>query len=515
MKKGSVYIVGAGPGDPSLISVRGLRYLEAADVVVYDHRVHARLLRAAREDAELIDVGPAAPRPLDQDAISLLLAEKARDGCAVVRLKWGDPFIFDTGGKEALFLHEQGIPFEVVPGIPAAVGAACYAGVPLTYPGGGDVLTFVRGHEGETEAAPDVPWGRLAGTPGAIAIYVGARQLAEVAEHLRRHGRRAADPVVLVADGTTPEQVAVEGTLGDIARRAKEARVRFPAILIVGAVAGLRAHLRWFDERPLFGRRVLVTRSREQAGDLVERLEALGASPILAPTIRIEPPDDAEPLARACAEADQFDWIVFTSANGADAFMARLLQGPGDVRALKGVRLCAIGPGTASRLERFGIKVDLVPAEHRAEAVVEAVTAQGDVRGRRVLLPRADLARDVLPDELRRAGAEVVEVVAYRTVLESLEPGREPDIYRMLLDRQIDAVTFTSASTVRNFVKIFGEDTAPDLLQTTVVACIGPVTAEAAQQLRIRTDVMPSTYTIPALVDALVEHFRRTREARP
>ncbi len=509
MTKGCVYIVGAGPGDPALISVRGLRCLEAADVVVYDHRVHGRLLRLARPDAELIDVGPAAPRPGQQDAISLLLAEKAREAKAVVRLKWGDPFVFDTGGKEALFLHEQGIPFEVVPGIPVALGAATYAGVPLTYPGGGDVVTFVRGHEGETEAPPDVDWRHLAAASGTIAVYVGARQLAETTEHLRRHGRAPDEPVVLIADGTTPEQVTVEGTLGDIARRAKGAGVRFPAILVVGAVAGLRAHLRWYDERPLFGRRILVTRSREQADELIERLEALGANPILAPTIRIEPPADPEPLARACAEADRFDWIVFTSANGADAFMTRLLAGPADVRVLKGVRLCAIGPGTASRLERFAIKVDLVPTEHRAEAVVHALAAQGDLRGRRILLPRADMAREVLPEELRRAGAEVVEVVAYRTVLESLEPGREPDIYRMLLERQIDAVTFTSASTVRNFVSIFGADTAPDLLQATVVACIGPVTAEAAQQLRIRTDVMPPTYTIPALVDALVEHFRK------
>jgi uroporphyrinogen III methyltransferase/synthase len=511
VKKGWVYIVGAGPGDPGLISVRGMRYLEAADVVVYDHRVHGRLLRAARAGAELIDVGPAAPRPLDQDAISLLLAEKARETKAVVRLKWGDPFIFDTGGKEALFLHEQGIPFEVVPGIPAAIGAACYAGVPLTYPGGGDVLALVRGHEGETNAPPDVNWARLAGMRGTLAIYVGARQLADTVEHLRRHGRAADEPVVIVADGTTPEQVTVEGTLGDIVRRAKAAAVRFPAILVVGAVTGLRAHLRWFDARPLFGRRILVTRSREQAGELVERLEDLGAIAIVAPMIRIEPPADPEPLARACAEAGRYDWIVFTSANAVDAFLARLFAGPDDVRALKGVRLCAIGPGTASRLERFGLKVDLVPAEHRAEGVVTAMTARGDLRGQRVLLPRGDLARELLPEELGRAGAEVVEVVAYRTVLERFEPGREPDVYRMLLDRQIDAVTFTSASTVRHFVQIFGADTAPDLLQTTVVACIGPVTAEAAQQLRIRTDVMPSTYTIPALVDALVEHFRTIR----
>lgn len=514
MKTGCVYIVGAGPGDPSLISVRGLRYLEAADVVVYDHRVHVRLLRSARAEAELLDVGAAAPRPLEQDAISLLLAEKAREDKIVVRLKWGDPFIFDTGGKEALFLHEQGIPFEVVPGIPAAVGASCYAGVPLTYPGGGDVLTLVRGHEGETEEPPDVNWTRVAATRGTIAVYVGARQLADIAESLRRHGRSADESAVLIADGTTPEQQTVQGTLADIERQAKDAALRFPAMLVVGAVAGLREHLRWFDDRPLSGTRVLVTRSREQAPELVDRLEDLGANPILAPTIRIEPPADPSALDRAAAEAGTYDWIVFTSANGVDAFMTRLVAGRGDVRDLKGAKICTIGPSTAERLERFGIKVDLTPSEYRAEAVVEALRARGALKGKRFLLPRADLARELLPDELRQAGAEVHEVVAYRTALETVERGGEPDIYRMLLDKQIDAVTFTSASTVRNFVKIFGPDAAPDLLRATVVACIGPVTADAAQQLDIQTTVMPSVYTIPALVDALADYFRARRASQ-
>ncbi len=506
MPLGRVCLIGAGPGDPGLVTVRGLRLLEAADVVVYDHRVHARLIRSAREDAETIDVGPAAPQPLEQDAISLLLAEKAREGKSVARLKWGDPFVFDTGGKEALFLHEQGIPFEVVPGVLAAVGSSCYAGVPLTYPGGGDVVTLVRGHESETEQLPDVDWARLAGVRGAIAIFVGARQLAEFVSHLMKGGRETDETAALVSRGTTPDQITVTGTLGDIEERARTAGLPFPAMLFVGAVAGLREHLRWFDDRPLFGKRIVVTRSREQAAELVERLEDLGANPILAPSIRIVPPESFEELDRAAAEVGRFDWIVFTSANGVDQFMARLLAGAGDVRDLKGVRVCTIGPSTAGRVERFGIKVDLTPHESRAEAVIEALKTRTELRGQRFLLPRADIAREVLPAELRAAGAEVVEVVAYRTVL--AETGGEPDVYRMLLDRQVDAIMFTSASTVRNFIKIIGPEPAADLLRTTVVACIGPVTCEAAQQLNIHSTVMPSTYTIPALVDALVEHFR-------
>lgn len=505
MKK--VFIVGAGPGDPGLISVRGLRCIKAADVVVYDHLVHPRLLWSARADAERIDVGAAAPRPLEQDAISLLLAEKAREGRRVVRLKWGDPFVFDSGGKEALFLHEQGIPFEVVPGIPAGVATPSYAGVPVTYPDAGDTLTFVRGHEGATTAPPDVDWKLLAGLDGTIVCYAGAAQLPGILESLLSNGCPPQEAAALVYDGTLPGQQTLQGTLAEVAQAVKRTHHGRPAILVVGRVAGLREHLRWFDSRPLSGKRILVTRSREQAAEMVEMIEELGGEAIEAPTIRIVPPDDYGPLDEACAHAASFDWIVFTSANGVDQFMRRLLAGPGDVRELKGVRLCTIGPATADRLTQHGIRVDLMPIEYRAEAIVDALGDAGPLEGARILLPRADLARELLADELRAAGADVTEVVAYRTVLESGERQDDADVYRMLLDRQIDVVTFTSASTVRNFVKIYGEDTAPDLLRATIVASIGPVTAEAAQQLGIETTIQPSTYTIPALVDAIVEHF--------
>jgi uroporphyrinogen III methyltransferase/synthase len=498
-----VYIVGAGPGDPSLISVRGQRCLAAGDVVVYDHQIHTRLLRLARPGAERIDVGPAAPKPLDQDAISYLLADKVREGKTVVRLKWGDPFVFDGGGKEALFLHEQGVPFEVVPGIPVAIGGPAYAGIPVTYPEAGDLLTFVRGHEGETDMSPHVDWAKLAGMAGTIVCYAGARQIASMANALVSHGRAPDEAAALIYGPTTASQRTVAGTLETIAGLADPDA---PALLVVGAVVGFREHLRWFDDRPLFGRRIVVTRSPEQAGELIEMLEERGAEAIAAPTIRIGPPDDLDALDRACAEAGTFDWIVFTSANGVDYFMSRLLA-QGDVRDLKGVRICTIGPSTASRLSRYGIRVDLTPAEFRAEAVADSLKSLGGLQGTRFLLPRADIARDLLADELRAAGAEVADVAAYKTTLAS--PENDQDIYRMLLDRQIDAVTFTSASTVRNFCAIFGREQAADLLRTTVVASIGPVTAEAAQQLDITTSVMPERYTIPDLVDAIVEYFSR------
>ena len=504
MNSSRVYIVGAGPGDPSLISVRGLRCLQSAGVVVFDHRVHSRLLRLAPASAERIDVGPAAPKALDQDAICFLLAEKAREGKTVIRLKWGDPFVFDSGGKEALFLHEQGIPFEVVPGIPAAIGGAAYAGVPITYPDAGDVLMLVRGHEGETDGAPDVDWGRLAGVEGTIACYAGARQIAAICDALRDNGRSPDEPAALIYNATTPAQVTIQGTIGTLASEMKNGHS--PALLLIGTVTRLREHLRWFDDRPLFGRRIVVTRSREQAGEFIEMLEERGAEAIPAPTIRVLPPEDTTALEKACREAGSYGWIVFTSANAVDHFMTCLLA-VSDVRELKGVRICTVGPSTASRLSRYGIRVDLTPAEFRSEALVDAMKAHGRLEGSRVLLPRADIAGELLTDELREAGAQVDEVAAYRTVLAAGDRDGEPDVYRMLLDRQIDAVTFTSASTVRNFVEILGHDQAVDLLRTTVIASIGPVTAEAAQQLGIMTSVMPERYTIPDLVDALVTHF--------
>jgi uroporphyrinogen III methyltransferase / synthase len=507
-----VYLIGTGPGDPGLISARGAHYLAAADVVLYDHIVNPRLLRYPRHDAEKIDVGLAAPQPLDQEAINYLLVEKAREGKTVARLKWGDPFLFDRGGQEALFLHEHGIPFEVVPGIPAAIGSTSYAGVPLTYPGGGDSVTFVRGHEDESSTAPDVDWSSLARLGGTVVCYAGPRQLHEILTALLANGFDPAESASIIYDGTFPTQRTTDGTLQELAEM-KNLRTK-PAILVVGRVVALRQHLRWFDERPLFGKRIVVTRSREQAGELIEMLEERGAEAIPAPTIRIAPPEDMEALDRACAQAGTFDWIVFASANAVDFFMTRLLAF-GDVRDLKGVRICTIGPSTASRLARYGIRVDITPAEYRAEAVIEALKADGDIRGRRFLLPRADIARDLLAEELRAAGGEIVEVVAYRTLLGGAERDSDHDIYRMLLDRQIDAVTFTSASTVRNFCAIFGREQAADLLKTTVVASIGPVTAEAAQQLDIATTVMPERYTIPDLVDALVDYFGRQLATDP
>jgi uroporphyrinogen III methyltransferase/synthase len=504
-----VYLVGAGPGDPDLITVRGLEYLRGADVIVHDDLVSPRLLSHARVGAEIIAAGTAAPPPMAQEALGYLLADKAREHKVVVRLKWGDPFVFDSGGEEALYLRAQGVRVEVVPGLPAGIAVPAYAGVPVTYHGGGETLTLVRGYEDESRMPPDLDWASLVRLNGTIVCYAGAQQLPRILDALRAKGLGEDERAALVYNGTLATQETIEGSLADLALHVRERPRRAPAILIVGRVVGFREYLRWFDARPLFGRRVLVTRAREQAGELIERLAALGADPIEAPMIQIVPPLDAEPLHRAAAAADQFDWIVFSSTNAVDAFMRALLDGERDVRALKGPRLCAVGTATAGRLSMYGIKVDLVPDEFRAEALVEALLQSGPINGARILIPHADIARDVLANELRQAGAVVTEVVAYRTVLdESPREDEGADIYRMLLDGRIDVVTFTSASAVRNFATLFGADQAADLLRQTLVATIGPVTATAVAALGVEVAVQPSTYTVPALVEAIAARFQ-------
>jgi uroporphyrinogen III methyltransferase/synthase len=513
-----VYLIGAGPGDPGLITVRGMQCLAAADVVLYDHLVNPRLLRHARADAEKIDLGTSAPQPLQQEAICYLLAEKAREGKTVARLKWGDPFVFDTGGAEGLFLHEQGVRFEVVPGVPVSIAAPAYAGVPTTYTGGGDTLTVIRGYEdeGRAEKEIDVDWASLARLDGTLICYAGPRQLPQIVRALLANGRPEAESAAVVFDGTLPTQSTLDGTLMDLADSFTKTPATRPGVLIVGRVAALREHLRWYDERPLFGKRVLVTRPRGQAAEFVDRLESMGAEVVEAAMLRIEPPEDGGPLDDACAQAGSFNWIVFSSANAVEAFMGRLFAGDCDARVLGGVKLCCVGPATSERLAHYGLKADVVPSENRAEALVAALSlASGNVAGMRVLVPHADIGREVIPDELRKQGADVTEVIAYRTVATDAEREGDPDIYRMLLERKLDVVTFTSPSAVRNLVRVLGAEPAADLLRTTVVASIGPVTAEAASQCGIETHVMPEKYTMPALVAAIVEYFERAASSEP
>jgi len=500
-----VFIIGAGPGAPDLISVRGLRALQAAQVVIHDSRVSPRLLELAPVSAERIDVGSAAPQADEQDAINFLIAEKAREGRVVARLKWGDPFLFDRGGSEALFLHEQGVPFEVVPGVPALIAAPAFAGIPISYPGAGDTVIFIRGFEDEGRTPPVTDWASLARLGGTIACYTGPRQLPNIVGALLGNGRNPAEAAAFVQYGTMSSQRTLAAPLGDIVARLEEAGSLAPGVLVIGPVAAFREHLRWFDNRPLFGRRVLVTRSRNQAPDLVELLELNGAEAVEAPVLRIGPPADTGPLERAAAGVRSYDWIVFTSTNAVAALVGQVLADAHDIRALAGPRICAIGPGTASRLHRFGVGPDLEPADHRVGGVVTALADSGPLKGARVLLPVAEATGETLCAALVAAGAEVTEVAAYRAT--TVESDTHLDLYRQLLDRRIDAVTFTSANTVRAFVEIYGSEQSPDLLSGTVVATIGPGAADAAARAGIRVDVPAEGATMAALVDGLISYF--------
>ena len=505
---GRVFIIGAGPGDPGLITARGARLLAQADVVVYD-RAAEPVLRWAPFDAERIEAGAPAERAVAQDAISMLLAEKARDGHTVARLKWGDPFVFDSGAKEAMFLHEQGVPFEVVPGVPVAIGAAAYAGVPLTHPESGDAIVFVRGHEAEIDATPGLDWDALAALDGTLVSFAAPRLVARVLGNLIDHGRHGDDAAALIYRGTTPSQRTVTGTVAELLARMKdqESETSEPALLVVGDVTRLRDHLRWFDARPLFGRRIVLTRSPERARDLMEAIENLGAESVLAPTFRVLPPEDPEAVDRAAASIDRYDWVVFESAVAAARFLNALMRGPLDARALARTSICAIGPSTVEELAARGLKADVVIPELRVESIASALTAHASVNGREVLVVRPDHERDVLAEALAANGAHVTDLVAYRTAADPPDSPAAQAIYRMLLDGKVDAVTFASPSAVQRFAALIGPEQAADLLNTTVVAAIGPVTAAAAAQMGIKTRIIPDEYTVDGLVQAMAKYF--------
>jgi uroporphyrinogen III methyltransferase / synthase len=497
-----IYLVGSGPGDPGLFTVKGVRCMREADAVVYDRLAPEALLKYARPEAEKIYVGKRPGNPtMSQEEINDLLVELGRAGKTVVRLKGGDPYIFGRGGEEALALIEAGLPFEVVPGVTSGVAAPAYAGIPVTHRHISTSVAFVTGHEDPTKGRTDVDWDKLANSAETLVLYMGVGRLAEISAGLIRAGRTPNTPVACVRWGTVPKQRTVTGTLEDIADRVAEAGLKPPAIIVVGEVVALReAGLDWYERRPLFGRRVVVTRARSQAGELSAELERLGAEVYEFPTIEIVPPEDFGPLEDAIRELDSFDWLVYTSVNGVEAFMERLRHHGFDLRAVpRGAKVAAIGPATAERLEKVGLRVDVVPGEYRAEALIDAL-GTGSLAGQRVLIPRARVAREILPEKLREAGAEVVVPPAYESVPSS--EGRE-ELSLRLQAGGVDCVTFTASSTVENFVGAFGEEEAARLLSGSRVACIGPITADTARKRGLRVDAGADEYTIPGLVEAV------------
>ncbi len=501
-----IYLVGSGPGDPGLFTLKGARCMREADVVVYDRLAPESLLAYARPDAERIYVGkkPGAPT-MSQEDINALLVELGRAGKTVVRLKGGDPYIFGRGGEEALDLIKAGIPFEVVPGVTSGVAAPAYAGIPVTHRRVSTSVAFITGHEDPTKGRTDVDWKKVANGADTLVLYMGIGRLKEISAELISAGRPPETPVACVRWGTIPEQRTVTGTLEDIAKRVAEENLKPPAITVVGDVVALReAGLDWYEKRPLFGKRMVVTRARAQAGELSEALEKLGAEAYEFPTIEIRSPEDLGPLDTAIRELDTFDWIVFTSVNGVEAFMQRLRHHGLDLRALpRKAKIAAIGPATAEALEETGLRVDVVPEEYRAESLIEAL-GHDSLTGQRVLIPRAKVAREILPEKLREAGAEVVVPPAYES---SPSTEDKEDLAQRLGNGEFDCITFTASSTVQNFVGAFGDERAARLLSETRVACIGPITADTARESGLRVDVEAKTYTIPGLVEAVLDLF--------
>jgi uroporphyrinogen III methyltransferase/synthase len=495
---GRVYLVGGGPGDPRLLTLRGKECLERADLVVYDRLVDPALLDLAPAGAERIYVGKQADRhAMRQEEINRLLVERGQAGQRVVRLKGGDPFVFGRGGEEAAALAAAGVPFEVVPGVTSAVAVPAYAGIPVTHRELTSSFAVITGHEDPERAESRLDWAQLATGIGTLVFLMGVGSLEGIAHQLIAHGRSPTTPVAVIEWGTRPTQRTVVATLADVADAVQRAGLGPPAITVVGEVVGLRATLRWFDRQPLFGKRVLITRTREQAGTLAAQLRERGALPIELPTIRTEPPVDWAAVDDALDRLASFAWVVFTSANGVRYFCERLWTRGQDLRALHQARVAAIGPATAEALAQWRLRADLVPTAYVAEAVIAALAPRLEP-GQAVLLPRAEAVREALAAGLAAAGARVEEVAVYRT-------GPDGDAERareLLASGQVDVVTFTSSSTAQNLVALLG-DQAPTLLAPVRIASIGPITSATARDLGLKVTIEASEHTIPGLVAAL------------
>ncbi len=492
-----VYLVGAGPGDPDLITWKGRQLLAIADSVLYDHLANEHLLALTRKNCERIYVGKKkSVHAYPQEEISALMIERAQRGLTVVRLKGGDPFIFGRGGEEVEALAEAGIPFEVVPGVTSPLGIAAYSGVPLTHRDHTKVVTFVTGHD-----VPGIDWGKV-GQSETLVIFMGIAAIREIAHEIMAHGRSGDTPSIAVRWGTRPDQETVTGTLATIADEIEKAHLKPPATVIIGEVVGLHQKLTWFERLPLFGQKIVVTRAQDQAADFCARLRSLGADAIELPVISIQPPGDPGPLDRAIAHLALYDWLIFTSVNGVRFFIDRLDRSDQDLRSLK-ARVCAIGPATRRAVEDLHVKVDLMPDEYVAERLVEAFRSEL-LTGKRVLLPRAAVARDLIPAELTKLGAHVEVVEAYRNVV----PGNAAERAREIFPgaRKPDWITFTSSSTVKNFIAIAGREA----LDGVRIASIGPVTSRTVRDCGLKVDAEAKEFTVDGVVQAILDNHSST-----
>ncbi len=510
MSKGKVYLVGAGPGDPGLITVKGLEAIKEADCIIYDFLASSRLLEHAKQGAETIYVGKkGSEKTIEQEEINSLIIAKAKKGKTVVRLKGGDPFIFGRGAEEAEGLVDASIEFEIVPGVTSAIAAAAYAGIPLTHRDLASSVTFITGQENPLKERPNIAWDKISIGRGTLVFLMGWKNLAFITSKLLENGWPSSTPVALVRWGTMTKQVCLAGTLANIVSLAGEKELRPPVVIVIGDVVSMRERLNWFESKPLFGKRVVVTRALEQAGDFARLLERQGAEPLSFPTIKTTAPPDLKPLDSAIKRLSSYDWAIFTSVNGVKYFFERLEKLGRDLRDLKGVKICAIGPMTAKAITALKIRVDLTPKEYRAEAIIEGL-GKRRIKGKRFLLARAMEAREILPVEIKRLGGKIDVVPSYRTVRPAKEAG---ELKERLKEGSVDMITFTSASTVTNFMANFKKAEAASLLKDVRIACIGPITADAAKGYGLRVDIMPVDYTIPALAEAMADYYKAAPKA--
>lgn len=496
--KGKVYIVGAGPGDPGLITVKGMECLKQAEVVVYDRLIDDSLLDSVPPDAEMIYVGKSAKvHAKEQPEINRILIDKAGEGRTVVRLKGGDPFVLGRGGEECEALAASGIPYEVVPGISSAIASPAYAGIPVTHRQAASSFAVITGHEDPNKDISSINWQNLATGVDTLVFLMGMGNLPLISQKLIECGRAPDTAVALIRRGTTLEQEVITATLLTVAGKAEEAGFEPPVAIVVGEVVNLREKLKWFENRPLFGKRVLVTRARTQASNLSKLLAERGAQPVELPAIEIQDLPDTTQLDQAIRDIPGFDWVIFTSANGVEAVWNRLVALGRDARQFGSVRIGAIGPATALALAEKGLYPDFMPAEYTSEGILEGLSGR-DIKGRRILLPRADIAPNDLVAGLARLGAEPFEVTAYltRPPAEVAEKAR-----KMLLGGEIDIITFTSSSTVTNLINALANDR--QAVQNAMIACIGPVTAAAAEKAGLKVDIVADEQTIPGLVAAI------------
>jgi uroporphyrinogen III methyltransferase/synthase len=525
--KGKVYLVGAGPGDIGLLTIKGLRCLQKAEVVVYDFHLNAQVLNYINHDAEFIYAGKrGGHHTMTQDEINEILLQKAKEGKIICRLKGGDPFVFGRGGEEAEILSREGIEFEVVPGVSSSIAAPAYSGIPLTHRLYSSSFAVIPGYEDITKKESTIEWAKIATGVGTLIFLMAVKNINFITQKLIENGRSPDTPVAIIRWGTRPDQTTTVGTLKDIGGIIKERDIKPPAVMVVGEVVRLRESLKWYEKKPMFGHRILVTREHLEG---FEKLAELGAEIIEFPTIQISPPENYHELDRSIDKINFYDWLIFTSRNGVKYFFRRFFEKDMDIRELKGIKICAIGTKTAEEIKKYGLRIDLIPEEFRAEGLIEAFLKvsskqttpphppfakggieEGLLNGIRFLLPRAELAREILPEKIRELGGEIDVPTTYRTIKPESHGKR---IRRFLKEGKISIATFTSATTFNNFREIMGKD-AEEILDGVSIAVIGPVTAKAVENAGLHVDIMPKEATIEAMVEEIIKRIPGGQDRR-